>query len=81
MDRAEKIVMLKLDVIFKRVFGDEKNKDIIATFISDLLEIPRSSIRSIYINNVELTPKFFDQKFSRLDLKLDVDGRIVNIEM
>ncbi len=81
MDRAEKIVMLKLDVIFKRVFGDEKNKDIIAAFISDLLEIPRSSIRSIYINNVELSPEFFDQKFSRLDLKLDVDGRIVNIEM
>ncbi len=80
MDRAEKIVMLKLDVIFKRVFGDEKNKDIIAAFISDLLEIPRS-IRSIYINNVELTPEFFDQKFSRLDLKLDVDDRIVNIEM
>lgn len=81
MDKSEKIVMLKLDVIFKRVFGDEKNKDIIAAFISDLLEIPRSSIRSIYINNVELTPEFFDQKFSRLDLKLDVDGRIVNIEM
>ena len=81
MNRAEKIVMLKLDVIFKRVFGDEKNKDIIAAFISDLLEIPRSSIRSIYINNVELTPEFLNQKFSRLDLKLDVDGRIVNIEM
>lgn len=73
--------MLKLDVIFKRVFGDENNKDIIAAFISDLLEIPRDSIKAIYINNVELTPDFFDQKFSRLDLKLDVDGRIVNIEM
>lgn len=73
--------MLKLYVIFKRVFGDEKNKDIIAAFISDLLEIPRNSIRNIYINNVELAPEFFGQKFSRLDLKLDVDGRIVNIEM
>ena len=31
--------------------------------------------------NVELTPAFFDMKFSRLDLKLEVDGRIVNIEM
>lgn len=81
MGGEEKIVMLKLDVIFKRVFGDENNKDIIAAFISDLLEIPRDSIKAIYINNVELTPEFFDQKFSRLDLKLDVDGRIVNIEM
>lgn len=71
MNQTVKIVMLKFGMVFKRVFGDENDKDIIATFISGLLEIPRSSIRSIYINNVELTP----------ELKLDVDGRIVNIEM
>ena len=48
------IVKLKLDVIFKRVFGDENNKDIIAAMLSALLEIPRESIRSIEICNVEL---------------------------
>lgn len=77
----ERIVMLKLDVIFKRVFGNDNNKAIISAFVSDLLEIPRDSIKAIYINNVELTPEYLEQKFSRLDLKLDVDGRIVNIEM
>ncbi len=81
MNKDERIVKLKLDVIFKRVFGNEQNQDIIAAFISDLLDIPRESIRHIYINNVELTPEFLEQKFSRLDLKLDVDGRIVNVEM
>ena len=59
----------------------EKNKDIIAAFLSDLLEIPRESIKAIYFSNVELAPEYIDQKFSRLDLKLDVDGRIINIEM
>lgn len=81
MNKDEKIVKLKLDVIFKRVFGNEKNEKIIAAFISDLLEIPRKSIKKIYINNVELTPKYLEQKFSRLDLKMDVDGRIINIEL
>ena len=81
MNKEEKIVMLKLDVIFKRVFGNDSNKAIIAAFISDLLEIPRESIKAIYINNVELTPEYLDMKFSRLDLRLDVDGRIVNIEI
>lgn len=81
MNKEEKIVMLKLDVIFKRVFGNDSNKAIIAAFISDLLEIPRESIKAIYINNVELTPEYLEMKFSRLDMKLDVDGRIVNIEM
>ncbi|GEM_PF-3082479 len=50
MNKEEKIVMLKLDVIFKRVFGNESNKDIIAAFISDLLEIPRDNIKAVYIN-------------------------------
>ena len=58
-----------------------RTKKIIAAIISDLLEMPRESIRSIAINNVELAPEYLDQKFSRLDLKMDVDGRIVNIEM
>lgn len=81
IDRSAKIVKLKLDIIFKKVFGDEKNEDIIAAFISSLLEIPRESIKKVYIENVELPPEQLDQKFSRLDLRLDIDGRLVNIEM
>ena len=81
MDRNKEIVKLKLDIIFKRVFGNEKNEKIISAFLSDLLEIPRESIKSVYINNVELTPEYLEHKFSRLDLKMNVDGRIVNIEM
>ena len=81
INRDAKIVKLKLDIIFKKVFGDEKNEDIIAAFISSLLEIPRESIKKVYIENVELPPEQLDQKFSRLDLRLDIDGRLVNIEM
>lgn len=81
MSNDGKIVKLKLDIIFKRVFGDPKNERIIATFISDLLDIPRESIRKIIMDNVELAPEYYDQKFSRLDLKLDVDSRIINIEL
>lgn len=81
MNREEKIVKLKLDVIFKRMFGTEQNESVIRSFVSSLLDIPKDSIRHIYINNVEVTPEYIEQKFSRLDLKLDVDGKIVNIEM
>ena len=81
MNSDQPIVKLKLDIIFKRVFGDENNKGIIAAMVSALLEIPRESIREITINNVELPPEYLDRKFSRLDLKLDVDGRTVNVEM
>ena len=81
MNAETPIVKLKLDVIFKRVFGDENNTDIIAAFLSALLEISRESIEEITLSNVELTPEYMEQKFSRLDLKMDVDGKTVNVEM
>lgn len=81
MGRETKIVKLKLDIIFKRIFGNEKNDKIIAAFIEDLLEMERGSIQKIEINNVELPPDELDKKFSRLDLRMHIDNRIVNIEM
>ena len=81
MNKEEKIVMLKLDVIFKRVFGNEQNTEIITGFISDMLDIPRERITKVVIKNVELPPEEIDQKFSCLDLNLYVDGRKINIEM
>ena len=81
MNKEEKIVKLKIDIIFKRVFGNEQNEEIIAAFISDMLDIPRNRITHVEIKNVELPPEEIDLKFSRLDLNLTVDGRKVNIEM
>ena len=82
MNAEEKIVMLKLDIIFKRVFGNEKNTEIIAGFISDMLDIPREKITKVVIKNVELPPEEIDQKFSRLDLNLyrDADQQRVCIQ-
>lgn len=34
------IVKAKLDIIFKRLFADERNSDILHAFISDILDIP-----------------------------------------
>ena len=81
MPDETRIVKLKLDVIFKRVFGNENNKRIIKGLLSALLEMPIDSIKEIDIENVELPPEEVDQKFSRLDLKLNVNGKTVNIEI
>ena len=81
IDRNAKIIKLKLDIIFKRIFGDSKNERIIKAFLSALLEIPKESITSLTIENVELPPEYADQKFSKLDLKLNVNDRIVDVEM
>ena len=74
-------VKLKLDVVFKRIFGEQRNLDLTKGLISDLLGIPRDNIQKVEILNVELPPERWRQKFNRLDLRLQVDDRIVNVEL
>lgn len=81
MAQSNRIVKLKLDVIFKAMFGRKENEHLLADFLSRLLEIPRSSIKRIIMDNVELIPDHIANKFSRVDLKMQVEERIVNVEM
>ena len=81
MEKNNRIIKLKLDVIFKAMFGREGSEDILADFLSRLLEIPRQSIRRIIMDNVELIPDNYADKFSRVDLKMQVDERLINIEL
>ena len=86
-EQLPEIVKPKLDIIFKRIFGDIRNKNIIIAFLSDILEIKREDIKEIYFDNGELLPEYFDEKFSMLDIKLelkdvdDSENKIINIEM
>ena len=86
-EQLPEIVKPKLDIIFKRIFGDKRNKNIIIRFLADILEIPHNSIKEIYIENGELIPEYSEEKFSRLDIKLelkdvnDSENQIINIEM
>lgn len=81
MERNNRIIKLKLDVIFKAMFGREGSEDILADFLSRLLEIPRKSIQRIIMDNVELIPDNYADKFCRVDLKMQVDERLINIEL
>ena len=44
-------------MIFKRIFGVDSNKRIIRAFVSDLLDLPLESVRSVSIENVEIAPE------------------------
>ena len=78
---SRNIVKAKLDIIFKKLFADAKNEDILRAFISDILDIPYDSINRIEITNPELVPESIDEKFSRMDVKLTVNNKLVNIEI
>ena len=76
---ARDVVSAKLDIIFKKIFTE--NQDMLHEFIADILDIPSSSIQDIVITNTELPPETLEGKFSRLDLNLKVDDKLINVEI
>lgn len=76
---ARDVVSAKLDIIFKKIFTD--NRDMLHEFVADMLEIPSESIKEIVITNPELVPETIDGKFSRLDLNMKIDDKLVNLEI
>lgn len=73
------VVSAKLDVIFKKLFTE--NEDLLHSFVASMLDIPTESIKMIKISNPELPPETVESKFSRLDLSLNVDDKLVNVEI
>lgn len=75
------VISAKLDIIFKKMFSLEENEDLLHDFLASLLEIPYNSIQRIDVLNSDLLPETAEGKFSRMDLKLLVDNRLINVEM
>ena len=78
-DRALKVIRAKLDVIFKKLFTE--NIDLLHDFLASVLRIPYESIKNVKIRNSEILPSIIDGKLSRMDIKMQVDNRLINIEM
>lgn len=70
---------LTSDYVFKRIFGQEENKEALKDFLESILKI---KIENIEINNPEIPKDFYDSKYGVLDLKVTLDNKIiVNVEM
>ncbi len=76
---ARDVISAKLDIIFKKIFTE--NRDMLQEFLADILDIPSENIQDIIIAKQELTPETADGKFSRLDLNLKVDDKLINVEI
>ena len=71
----------KIDFIFKNIFGAEKNKRILISFLNSVLKNP-SPITAVEIRNTDLEKAFIEDKFSRLDVKAETsNNEIINIEI
>ena len=82
----EKTIMLikakpKLDIVFKKLFTDIQNTDLLIDFISCIIDVPKKDIYDITILDNEVLPESIDKKFSRLDVLLNSSQGTMNIEI
>ena len=69
----------KTDILFKTLF--EKHPKLLKNLVSQLLGISLASITKFEIRNQEIPPDFLSNKFCRLDIHMEIDGRQVNLEV
>jgi predicted transposase/invertase (TIGR01784 family) len=71
----------KIDLVFKKLFGAEENKDILMSLINAILPI-NQQISKITLKNPYNVSDYAEGKLSILDIKAeDEQGRLFNIEM
>ena len=79
---SKKFMPAKSDVIFKLLFGNDLNKDILVKFLSAVLKLPLDEYNEIKINDPHNKRKYKDDKLTILDIKLSTaTGKIINIEI
>jgi predicted transposase/invertase (TIGR01784 family) len=78
---GKNIAKPKLDLVFKKIFGDENNTDLLIDFISSVLDVPVNSITNVEIVDNEVIPESIEKKFCRLDLLLKINDELINIEI
>jgi predicted transposase/invertase (TIGR01784 family) len=72
----------KSDYVFKLIFGDQKNVDILGAFLSAVLDLPRDEFEDITIIDPHLRKESDNDKLGILDVKiLTKTGAVINVEI
>jgi len=76
------ILSPKTDIIFKLIFGDPKNKNILTDFLESVLDLSADEYEDITIVDPHLTREYPDDKLGILDVKLTTkSGKVIDIEV
>ncbi len=69
----------KLDVVFKKMFGDINNKDMLRDLVKTYLGVDANG--KFELSNTEITPIELEKKFARLDLKISTADEVIDVEV
>ncbi|MDR1708537.1 MAG: Rpn family recombination-promoting nuclease/putative transposase, partial [Candidatus Accumulibacter sp.] len=70
------------DIVFKMLFGDARNSDILIAFLRAVLPLPDDEFQEVTLMNPFLANEYPDEKASILDIKAKTaNGRRIDIEI
>ena len=82
LPRRLNAITLRNDYAFKKIFGTDRNKDILTAFVSLAIGISSEDFEEVTIENPDLPQKFFEDKKGRLDIKIKLkNGTKIDVEM
>jgi predicted transposase/invertase (TIGR01784 family) len=72
----------KNDLLFKKIFGDPKNKECITEILQQILDIPEDEYEDIQIIDPNFRIEELDEKIGILDVKLHTKNKkIIDVEV
>jgi len=72
----------KRDIVFKLLFGDERNIDFLTDFLKSVLRLPEDEYDEVTVVDPNLLPEFASDKLSILDVKVKTKrGKTIDIEI
>jgi predicted transposase/invertase (TIGR01784 family) len=76
------ILSAKSDYVFKLIFGDKRNTDVLGSLLSSVLKIPQSEYKELTIIDPHVKKEAENDKYGILDVKLTTkSGYIIHIEI
>jgi predicted transposase/invertase (TIGR01784 family) len=77
-----KLLRVKLDYVFKLIFGDQRNTDILAGFLKSVLDIPDDEYLFLTVIDPHLKKESLDDKYAILDVKVHTkSGIVIHVEI
>ncbi|GBU25119.1 hypothetical protein R83H12_01758 [Fibrobacteria bacterium R8-3-H12] len=81
-DNLPELLSPKVDIIFKLLFGDERNKDLTINFISAVLGYKDGELENIFFYDTHLKRENVNGKLEILDIKAKLsNGNVIDVEM
>ena len=82
MNDKTKLLPVKSDFIFKLIFGDQRNTDILTSFLKSVLDIPEEEYDYLTVIDPHLKKESLADKYAILDVKVHTkSGSIIQVEI